>query len=74
MKKSKKTKVVMIAVAIAASVILPGFFAQGQAGENAPKDTFVADSCHPYYGRDYGGCTTTPTMNYAVSTMLALGD
>ena len=36
------------------------------AGEYAPKDAFVGGSSHPYYGRDHGGCTTTPTMNYAV--------
>jgi hypothetical protein len=44
MKKSKKTEIVMIAVVTAASVVLPGFFSQGQASENAPKDAFVAGS------------------------------
>ena len=64
-------------VLIVASVILLGFFSQCLAedeSENAPKDAFVGGSGHPYYGRDHGGCTTTPTMNYAVSTMFALGD
>ena len=57
---------------------LMGFFSQCLAedeGKYAPKDAYIAASGHYYYySRDHGGCTTTPTMNYAVSTVFALGD